>query len=242
MTAWSLCRRETRACVVPSQQQELWWAACGTGSGIYFRNCALCQAWKKPANLNKMFVFAEKHPASATLTNAVFGQDTLSETSLQSHCSSTYNSHKLTEKMKTLLEGVCGGGCLFVSCLEFLDFWWWFWVLGLSIFFLYFFLLGSCLRMHLWMSFLIIWNVSDRKRKDSGSHMSSRYQNILWFFIFFSISFSFTHVPTMSYSAVKTLKPVLGSSCAYCAPWSLHWPCNVGKGRCCHIWSHYQSN
>lgn len=122
MTAWSLCRRETRACVVPSQQQELWWAACGTGSGIYFRNCALCQAWKKPANLNKMFVFAEKHPASATLTNAVFGQDTLSETSLQSHCSSTYNSHKLTEKMKTLLEGVCVGECLWVA--------WNFWIFG----------------------------------------------------------------------------------------------------------------
>lgn len=39
-------------------------------------------------------------------------------------------------------------------------------VLG-PIFFLYFFLLGSCLRMCLWMSFLIIWNVSDRKRKEA---------------------------------------------------------------------------
>lgn len=54
-----------------------------------------------------MFVFAQKHPASVTLTNAVFGQDALSEIPLQSH-----TQLQLTENMETLLEGVYMWGLL----------------------------------------------------------------------------------------------------------------------------------
>lgn len=58
---------------------------------------------EKTANPNKMFVFAEKHPASVTPTNAVFGQAALSEIPLQPHI----QLPQLTDKTKTLLEGVC---------------------------------------------------------------------------------------------------------------------------------------
>lgn len=98
--------------------QELWEAACGTGSGIYFRNCVKPE---KRANPNKMFVFAEEHPASVTLTNAGFGQDALSGIPLQSHI----QLPQLTEKMKTLLECVWGRAfvCLWAA--------WWFWAFWL---------------------------------------------------------------------------------------------------------------
>lgn len=69
---------------------------------------------EETANPNKMFEFAEKHPASVTLT--IFGQAALSEIPLQSHT----QLPQLTEKMKILLEGVCGRVVL--GCLGFGEF------------------------------------------------------------------------------------------------------------------------
>lgn len=76
-------------------------------SSSFISGAVHCVKPEETGNPNRMFVFAEKHPASVTLTNAVFfGQDALSEIPLQSHI----QLPQLTEKMKTLLEGVCVGG------------------------------------------------------------------------------------------------------------------------------------
>lgn len=121
MTAWFLQRRERWACAVPSQQQELWWAACGTGSGIYFRNCALCQAWGNSKPKQNVCVCRKAscqcHSNKRCLWPGCFVWNSFAVL--------TYNSHSWLKKMKTLLEGMCVGGvCLFWVAWGLGDFWW----------------------------------------------------------------------------------------------------------------------
>lgn len=59
-------------------------------SSSFISGAVHCVKPEETANPNRMFVFAEKHPASVTLTNAVFLARMLC---LKFLCSLTYNSH-----------------------------------------------------------------------------------------------------------------------------------------------------